>query len=254
MGERNGGTAAARLQLVLEEEELPPCLERIREILGDDRSATKKVLPCGRSPLHVACDNPFIEKQVFDFLISEWPESVRLEHFDEDDPDIDLPIHVACYSGCSTAIIRALAEQYPESLKKPTTESSFTPLHLAALCTKRSLETIQFLAQQCPESVRARDRDGDLPLHDALRALRFGSEEPAPTTTELVKLEEPASTTADIVELLVDSFPESLMMRGDMERLPIHVACDRGAPLEVLKLVALGSRLRSLERPNTRIK
>lgn len=117
----------------------------------------------GRLPLHKACmatsPLPLAEIQ---FLVQQWPESVRIQ----ENKNRATPLHCACGSVTSVGVIPYLVKQWPEACKI-SDGYGWIPLHNAfngtvsygstrgypsASEARTSLEDIQHLVGQCPES------------------------------------------------------------------------------------------------------
>jgi hypothetical protein len=92
-----------------------------------------------------------------------------------------------------TALIRKVAEAYPDALWAPD-QSGRLPLHLA--CQRvASEEVIQLLAR--PESCRAADNEGLLPLHVLCQSMnRPGHEISVQAVNTIVQAHEAAAATA----------------------------------------------------------
>jgi hypothetical protein len=78
-----------------------------------------------------------------------------------------LPMHYACAYGTSPAVLKVLAEAYPESLNA-TESKGRTPMHLAMVNAHRDASpgVLRFLLDNAgKETVNVRDHEGNLPLH-----------------------------------------------------------------------------------------
>jgi ankyrin repeat protein len=96
---------------------------------------------------------------------------------------------------------------------KPCPQETLAALHDA--CSNNSpLSVIQYLVARHPDGAAA-TKDGNLPLHTACARN-------APTC---------------VIEYLLDEFPEGTGVRNRRYKLPIHVALECGASLDVVKLL-----------------
>lgn len=78
-----------------------------------------------------------------------------------------LPMHYACAYGTSPAVLKVLAEAYPESLNAKESKGR-TPMHLAMVNAHRAASpgVLRFLLDNAgKETVNVRDHEGNLPLH-----------------------------------------------------------------------------------------
>lgn len=84
-------------------------------------------------------------------------------------PDLGgmLPMHYACAYGTSPAVLKVLAEAYPESLNAKENKGR-TPMHLAMVNAHRDASpgVLSFLLKNASKDiVDVRDHEGNLPLH-----------------------------------------------------------------------------------------
>jgi ankyrin repeat protein len=107
--------------------------------------------------------------------------------------------------------IRSVVKARPETLKATNTQGSL-PLHVAC-GHQASLEVVQYLAEQWPEGLTTKNVTGDIPLHFAC------------------SLEAPLA----VVEYLVEKSPDSVEGANVNGCLPLHVACANRAPLAVIQ-------------------
>jgi ankyrin repeat protein len=94
------------------------------------------------------------------FLLKLHPESIRdgaNVQEEEEEENRYLPVHAALDNGAPLAVVRFFVRRYRESLEQWTGSGSLA-LHLA-VSTEAPPETIEFLVQQCPQAVRAVERD-----------------------------------------------------------------------------------------------
>jgi ankyrin repeat protein len=121
-----------------------------------------------------------------------------------------------------------------------------------ALDTDDVVEIIEYLVEQNPEWLCARDQDGSLPLHVACRrGVSFAIIESmvnhapqsllVPRTTDgalalHVALDRGASSDSEVIKVLLDHHdPVTLTLRNSAGETPLHVACRRGASFEIVQ-------------------
>jgi len=91
-------------------------------------------------------------------MIQTWPDSVHVQNkigF--------LPLHYACYHGCTKKILQILVETGPEALKVKTIHGKNLPLHMA--CKFQSSWMIRYILDCYPDAARIQDAYSRLPLH-----------------------------------------------------------------------------------------
>lgn len=163
------------------------------------------------------------------FLLSHHPDMIRAQ-----DSHRAMPLHIAIQNpAIPTEIVRWLIKRDVSTLQHADSAGRL-PLHLA--CHARApVETLQLLVQQTGADagtmVRARDRNGALPLHLLLSPPAISSVGGTATTT--VKL--------DPVEYLLKAHPQSAESRNSQGELPVMLACQSRAPLDVLFLLLKAS-------------
>jgi ankyrin repeat protein len=131
-----------------------------------------------------------------------------------------LPLHYACRGKASMDVIRYLLELEPDAIKAPGLRGML-PLHEACRSnTRRSesetLKVIQYLVSKYPDAVRTADMEwGFLPLHAALGRCpgRFPS----------------------VMKFLIQRYPKALTIETKTGQLPLHLACARETPVEVIQ-------------------
>ena len=97
-------------------------------------------------------------------------------------------------------MLRFVAREGPRGLLVPT-KAGGLPIHHAIRSIDRRFEKIQFLAEECPQSLQVRDRDGLYPLHAVL-----------------------GWAPLDLVQVLARGWPEALLERDRFGRLPVQIA------------------------------
>lgn len=102
---------------------------------------------------------------------------------------------------------------YPDAISNSEPVQHSIPIHYA--CRRSSLEVVAFLAERHPDGLRAKRKDGTLPLH---LACRFN-----PRT--------------DLITFLVEKYPEACSTCCSDGWFPLHCSVHARAPLEaVMKL------------------
>ena len=117
--------------------------------------------------------------ELFDECESRSPSMDRIRRLVNGDPDAvkslkndKTLLHAACRAfdnrGGSLEVIQYLVEQWPESVKAFTSIKRYLPLHY--VCKYQApLAVIQYLVEQWPESVKHGNTDGETPLNIAAR-------------------------------------------------------------------------------------
>ena len=134
----------------------------------------------------------------------------------------DLPIHIACSSISSHAIpkdtLEALIMAYPEGLVSMTDDGDKCPLHMVSEISSSSVrhDMVSVILKANPHVAKLKSRSGDLPLHIACRHQNL---------------------LLETVQLLINAYPESVLVTGEMERLALQIASNSGARLSIIKLL-----------------
>jgi hypothetical protein len=152
-------------------------------------------------------------------LGSEFIEHIKENHLAVSlrDKDGYLPIHIACMSKCSSTIIHALLESYPESAFDKDLKYSKFPLQY--LVEEKTVDAECLTALLCvhPLSACAKDSSGKLPLHHAAGA---------------TALQSPL-----VIQTLLDVFPSGAGITDNNGKLPISYAVEEGASEDVVSLL-----------------
>lgn len=167
----------------------------------------------GLLPLHHACWNG-ASVEVVSILVKAYPEGVTVA-----DNIGTLPIHCACYRGSSLDVLALLIHAFPHSI---TVKDNFgwLPLHWA--CYRgASLDVLNVLIDAYPDSLDIEvnnkrpsvylkdsakhhdDSEGKFLLHNAIAS----------------------AFSVHLVKLLLESFPESSMIKDEDGKTPLHHAC-----------------------------
>ncbi|CAB9513058.1 Inherit from KOG: Ankyrin Repeat Protein [Seminavis robusta] len=203
----------------LDRSDTPPSLDEIQWIVHADPGVTTRyvLLEDCQTPLYRACLKEKVHSHVIDYLIAQWPDSVRLP-----EKHGDLPIHAACKNGLDISVIKELVSRFPESVGKKGS-SLGTPLHFAAVASLGtsgpSLEVVRFLHETYPEAIQEKDEEGSLPIHNAALAADGIGEQNG------------------VVRFIADAYPESLLAEDDCGNLPLHCACGGGLQLSTVRFL-----------------
>jgi ankyrin repeat protein len=164
-------------------------LDDIRSIVSGNPDLLGQRDQWGSLPLHVALRQGASPDTVR-YLVEQRPESVREPTHDRV-AMYKYPIHLAFFTRfdglngeAMKENVRALVEAWPESLEARDGQGN-TALHIAGWC-RTPFEMVQYLVEKSPSSVQARNNMGCLPLHKAL------------------------SLGDDVVRFLVEQYPESV--------------------------------------------
>lgn len=139
-----------------------------------------------------------------------------------------LPLHVACEFWTSLEVVQMLVKEDPQTVRQVDRQGC-TPLHLA--CANRAPnEMLRFLVQEYPEALYVEDNKGRLPLHVALEMLYGRHHAPS----------------KEIVQLLMgrESIFIQPISRGSIRMVTTHfgetaydIAVRQHAPADILSLL-----------------
>ena len=175
-------------------------------------------------PIHTLCCtnedlDDAVAQEILELLLLSDTSSARVQ-----DAQGFLPIHYAVMDRC-TNFCKVLVTAYPESLMVATSfiaDYESLPIHLACYQGGRqSAETVQYLIDQCPESLRFHDKHGDTPLHKA-----------AKKNTQIIK----SILAHDPSLASIKSTGEAVFGR-DLLHLPLHGACGYLGTIENVQLL-----------------
>ena len=162
---------------------------------------TDETWPC--YPIHAAVFNSITNNlsEIIEYFLELDPTSLRVL-----DGDGTTPLLLACENkGLDLEVVRMLYNSWPEALRMSGSNTNF-PIH--ELCRNRMIEDtaalaiLQFMLDIDQSISRERDIDGYLPIHHAVRG-----------------------NSIEFCKALIDVYPESLRVRTNNGRLPIHSAC-----------------------------
>jgi ankyrin repeat protein len=176
----------------------------------------------GLTSLHWACLKGHLA--VFNELLS------RGSDMEVKNSDGDTPLHSACFGG-NLAIVKALLSRGADMLA--ANDRGLLPMHTAV--AKGSSAVTKYLLQQFYAEMRSR------PLHQLVEDFAW-NDHPAITRGGVPPLhsafhQEVLGTddVVEIVEFLVERNPELLCSRDQDGSLPLHVACRRGLPFNIVQ-------------------
>jgi len=229
-------------------------LQQVLEyILGYEPTSIRMEDDYSRTPLNLACSNPYMNVDIVQLLLNAWPEATRRPDMIDnsiggDQPSRCLPIHNICRNvlddTTSRNILRLLIDADPLSLGEKDGDTGSIPLHYAVkdraemdrlrhhTAPSRSVEFCRMFVEEYPESLTIATEkgcDSRLPIHDACM-----------------------HGTVDVVEYLLHMAPDSINSRSiirdeqdviddDNTRnrcgsLPIHRAAE-GGKADIIKLL-----------------
>eukprot|EP00986_Skeletonema_menzelii_P007999 scaffold3240_cov155-Skeletonema_menzelii.AAC.3 len=174
----------------------------------------------GLLPLHFACENSSVSLDIIQLLIDAAPDTLRSQ-----DNYGRLPLH-CCLCGNTdllgekkmSDILKLLLEKHPESIRHAD-DNGQLPLHYA--CHNNKVAIIELLIDAAPDSVRCGDKDGNLPLHRLC------------IDTDLDEM-----AAIQISKLLLEMHPESIRHADNNDgNLPIHIAAGRTKSSEFFRLL-----------------
>jgi ankyrin repeat protein len=155
-------------------------------------------------------------------------------------------------------IVQCLAEQRPRSLVEADCRGA-VPLHVAVARIVPHLDMVRLMVQVRPEALLAADTAGSLPLHVAV-ALNQPTpeleefvaakarqseddgdndhEDPAAIAVRVSRARRDNARTLELVQLLVEGSPRSVRHKNGGGLIPLLVAAENDAPLDVLLFLA----------------
>jgi ankyrin repeat protein len=178
---------------------------------------TIKEVRLGDTELHFACQTN-LRLALILCLIQLGPEALRITNWDG-----ETPLRVACGEGGDFpyAAIKVAIDTYPEA-GQGVDRNANLPLHKA--CCRSSMQVIKLLLKVYPEAACKQNTYGDTPLHCLFKR--------ATSNTSI-----DGQALAEIVGLVIDGYPRTLTMQDADKYTPLHNACHRGAPRQVIQLL-----------------
>jgi len=165
-------------------------------------------------PIHTIMENPEVGSycEVVQYLVNTDPTILQ------DKGGLDqLPLHThtaCCRSTTTASLVHILVDGYQDATREADCDGHL-PIHL--LCENEvmgkgvKLDILRMLIDKYPESLHARTRCQNLPIHIA-----------------------PCYQDFDFCKILVDNYPGGLAIENGYGCLPFHLACDKGS-LEIVK-------------------
>ena len=198
-------------------------------------------------PIHNLCeygkdDDDAVARDNLKLLLEAHPDSVT-----QTNDDIELPLHVAAWNK-SPAFCKILADAYPESVRRGNGPGSL-PLHCACNLGGRP-DTVEYLFGLYPESLNIRDINGYLPIHltcdrnpdeNTPKVIKFLLLHDAECLSKTVMSDNRGSRhvqgnealplhivcskwdRSNVTELLFDLYPEAILIRNGLGKLPIDI-------------------------------
>ncbi|KAL7579637.1 hypothetical protein ACA910_007999 [Epithemia clementina (nom. ined.)] len=254
---------------------LNPPLSTVQAVYHANPEAIVSLDPAkGATPLLYACSFE-ASLDVVNFLIAQYPESVRIPRTDG-----AIPLAMACSYKAPPAVVDRLIQEYPQGIQQSSVEGWFpihaavaceapvlaiqqlyqafpesvtntqnatqsTALHLA--CSKRaSLDVVEFLLQVAPQCLALEDSKRMTPWFWAVYTqtlpviqllMRQYPELPRQSPDGIYLLHFAARhNTPDVVDYLAQRFPSMVSARTRPNGMtPLHTACRRGRPLAVIQ-------------------
>ena len=163
----------------------------------------------GRLPLHIACRNK-VSLEVIRYLVDQCPDSLMVK-----EKEGRLPLYIAWKNNASLEIIYYLVQQYPNSVMVNENDGSLPPLEL-----------IQCMVEQNPEFLKAKDKEGRLPLHHAC-----WNEE-----------------SLEVVHYLVEQYPESINIKSDNGHTPLNLVETKWLKWSTIESMNSMRKMRSCQR------
>lgn len=252
-----------------------PSLPLVERLINCYKEAVYHHNDTNKLPLHIALDSK-ASADVVSILLEHNPDAYRDEEFGtnallhglywnasleviqlliEADPDAiiepnsdgNIPLSVAL-GHSSSEVILLLMNRHPEGILQRD-EIGRLPLHLS-LVNCCSYDVISYLISNYPEAVRIKDPKEDiLPLHYALRERR---DDLMAITSELlaahpesvqirdsygdlpIHIASDKEASLELIELLINGFPEGIRQRDRLNRLPIHICLENDSSDEVI--------------------
>ena len=146
----------------------------------------------GRTPLHVAAENPRSTKAVIKVLADINPKAAKVET----EKNL-MPLHSAIRSQADESVVKSLFKMYPKAAKS-IFDGNNTVLHEACQY-KLSASSVRAMLKEFPELAQEQNKYGNLPLHVATAY----------------------QAPAEIVEMLLSVHPEGAMTKNRNGDVPL---------------------------------
>jgi hypothetical protein len=182
----------------------------------------------GCTPLHEATKGSFwrsravVRLEIIRYFLDQLPCLVE-----ETNRRGCLPLHFAAGSHATPDVIRLLVERGPTSLLLARLhDDGEVALHKAVAHNVHHgspLDVVQFLVELCPKALQVADKRGFLPLHESVYVFCVRFDPP-----HLWDLRMP------MIRHLVKAWPQALEVQDGAGRIPLLVAAESNATLDVL--------------------
>jgi ankyrin repeat protein len=183
-------------------------------------------------------------------LIEAWPDSVCIPtHLDG-----MLPLHLAVRQGTALplAAIQYLMQAWPPACKAPNKSGSL-PLHVAC-ANGAPLDIIQLLHQSWPKSTQVLNQYGWNALHSLCACIRATSSSASSASRMMMSDPIGGGNSNDcirVVQYLVQHDPASVQVATyHYQDLPLHMACERSAPLPIIQCLVQADEESSIQARN----
>lgn len=189
------------------------------------------------TPLHIFCLHTKLDDisalKIAKYLYEEYPRAVGQRNING-----IRPIECAIGNARNSAVAKFLLKIIPDSVNERDSDDGRLPFHIA--CSSGSFDTVKYLFELYPESIREQTHDGDLPLHKACRfhqgeydsKVRFLMEKyPAAASVKGERGDLPLHRACknncdlSVIRFLFEAYPEGIVSRNTDEGLPLHCAC-----------------------------
>jgi len=185
----------------------------IKRLIREDEEMVKCFGVSGKTCLHLACMYYPNDIELVKTLLDVWKEAAHWR-----DRDGWHPLHLACISGSSHEVVKALLDAYPNAAMMPDSAEHQLPLHLA-VSHNAGKDVIEELYEAYPDAIKCHAKwDGMLPLH--LACCQY-------------------NIKPDIVRFLIAKYPEGAQgVTKHCSSLPLHFAARYGCSMEIIRMLA----------------
>eukprot|EP00956_Cyclotella_meneghiniana_P030443 scaffold76682_cov82-Cyclotella_meneghiniana.AAC.3 len=192
------------LHILLEHKNVGAMFDIVEYLVeSEPMSLRRKDVRLEQLPLHNACKNRNITKEIIQYLVNKWPEALQERNDTGCNPLLLLCENSKENSKIGVEILQVILDEYPDGALQ-SCSYGLLPIHYAASNDNMSVEFIENLINANPESIRQRDNngDGDSPIHWAC-----------------------SQGHIDIVKYLFGLYPDLIRTIGSNNELPLHCAC-----------------------------
>jgi ankyrin repeat protein len=173
-----------------------------------------------------------------------YPEAIGQE-----DPWVGTPLHYACYHNAGYNVVEYLVQKFPEAVRV-TNYSHQTPVHMACMSDKISLDVVELLLEHYPTAAQLADQDGYTPfhlacLHGAPKELLHLLIRTSPSVIRMStrSLQKALHVTClhapllETVQLLLKRDPSSVRATDELFQTPLHCAVQGNADQQIVQLL-----------------